>query len=31
MISPSEFRTGLTIEFEDSIYTIVDFQHVKPG
>lgn len=31
MISPSEFRTGLTIEFEDSIYTIVEFQHVKPG
>ena len=31
MISPSEFRTGLTIEFENSIYTIVDFQHVKPG
>lgn len=31
MISTSEFRTGLTIEFEDSIYTIVEFQHVKPG
>lgn len=31
MISPNEFRTGLTIEFENSIYTIVEFQHVKPG
>lgn len=31
MISTSEFRTGLTIEFENSIYTIVEFQHVKPG
>lgn len=31
MISTSDFRTGLTIEFEGSIYTIVDFQHVKPG
>ncbi|HOC05730.1 MAG: elongation factor P [Bacillota bacterium] len=31
MISTSDFRTGLTIEFEGGIYTIVDFQHVKPG
>lgn len=31
MISTSDFRTGLTIEFDNGIYTIVDFQHVKPG
>jgi elongation factor P len=31
MISTSEFRTGLTIEFEGSIYTVVEYQHVKPG
>lgn len=31
MISTSEFRTGLTIEYDGSIFVIVDFQHVKPG
>lgn len=31
MISTSDFRTGLTIEFDNSIFVIVDFQHVKPG
>ncbi|MCL2378775.1 MAG: elongation factor P [Defluviitaleaceae bacterium] len=31
MISAGEFRNGVTIEFEGGIYTIVDFQHVKPG
>ncbi len=31
MISTSDFRTGLTIEYDGVIYTIVDFQHVKPG
>ena len=31
MISAGEFRNGITIEFEGGIYTIVDFQHVKPG
>ncbi len=31
MISTSDFRTGLTIEIEGEIYSIVDFQHVKPG
>ncbi|MGF7185831.1 elongation factor P [Desulfitispora alkaliphila] len=31
MISTSDFRTGLTIEFEGDIYSIVEFQHVKPG
>jgi len=31
MISASEFRNGATIEFDGEIYTIVEFQHVKPG
>lgn len=31
MISTSDFKTGLTIEFEDAIFQIVEFQHVKPG
>ena len=31
MISAGEFRNGVTIEFEGGLYTIVDFQHVKPG
>jgi elongation factor P len=31
MISSNEFRTGLTIEVEGDIYTVVEFQHVKPG
>jgi elongation factor P len=31
MISAGEFRNGITIELEGALYTIVDFQHVKPG
>ena len=31
MISAGEFRKGVTFEYENSIYTVVDFQHVKPG
>ncbi|HCY52163.1 MAG TPA: elongation factor P [Clostridiales bacterium] len=31
MISAGEFRKGVTFEYENNIYTIVDFQHVKPG
>lgn len=31
MISTSDFKTGLTIEIEGDVYTIVEFQHVKPG
>ena len=26
-----EFRKGVTFEYEGSVWTIVDFQHVKPG
>ncbi len=31
MISTSDFKKGLTIEFKGEIYGIVDFLHVKPG
>lgn len=31
MISVNEFKTGLTIEFDGSIWRVMDFQHVKPG
>jgi len=31
MISTNDFKTGLTIEIDGDIFTIVDFQHVKPG
>lgn len=30
-INTSDFRTGLNILVDGEIYTIVDFQHVKPG
>jgi elongation factor P len=31
MASTSDIRNGLTIEFNDDIYSVVEFQHVKPG
>jgi elongation factor P len=31
VISVNDFRTGLTIEVENDIFTVLDFQHVKPG
>jgi len=31
MITTSDFKTGLTIEYNNDVYTIVYFQHVKPG
>jgi len=31
MISAGEFRNGITLEYKGDIYTIIDFQHVKPG
>lgn len=31
MISTNDFHTGLTIELEGEIYTVVEFMHVKPG
>ena len=31
MIDTSDFKNGLSIIIDGEIYTIVDFQHVKPG
>ena len=31
MITAGDFRKGVTIEWEGGVWTIVDFQHVKPG
>ena len=31
MISAGDFRNGVTVEIEGMVYTIVEFQHVKPG
>ncbi len=31
MATTADFRNGLCIHFKDDLYTIVQFQHVKPG
>lgn len=31
MISAGDFRKGTTFEKDGNVYTVVDFQHVKPG
>ena len=31
MTSAGDFRNGLTFELDDAVYTVVEFQHVKPG
>jgi elongation factor P len=31
MATTADFKNGLTIEFNDQLFTIVQFQHVKPG
>ncbi len=31
MVSAGDFRNGLTIEMDNNIYQIIEFQHVKPG
>lgn len=31
MISASEFKNGITIEYDGNICQIIEFQHVKPG
>jgi elongation factor P len=31
MATTADFKNGLTIEYNDQLYTIVQFQHVKPG
>lgn len=30
-ISTADFRNGMCIEYNNKLYTIVEFQHVKPG
>ena len=31
MITAGDFRNGITIEMDNNIYQIIEFQHVKPG
>lgn len=31
MISTNQFKNGMTIIVDDTLYTIIEFQHVKPG
>jgi elongation factor P len=31
MISSNDFHTGVTIELDGEIFTVLEFQHVKPG
>jgi len=31
MFSAGDFRNGMTFEMDGNVYTIVEFQHVKPG
>ena len=31
MISAGDFRNGATFEMDGSVFTVVEFQHVKPG
>ena len=31
MISAGDFKNGVTLEIDGTVYQIVEFQHVKPG
>ncbi|RKY39955.1 MAG: elongation factor P [Candidatus Omnitrophota bacterium] len=31
MILPNQFRAGMVIRYEDQLYSILEFQHIKPG
>jgi len=31
MATTADFKTGLCLVYNNDLYTIVDFQHVKPG
>ena len=31
MATTADFKNGLNIEFNGELWTIVEFQHVKPG
>ena len=31
MVSAGDFRNGITVEIDNQIFQIIEFQHVKPG
>ena len=31
MITAGDFRNGVTFEMDGNVYSIIEFQHVKPG
>lgn len=31
MVSVNDFKNGMTIEFDNQIFKVIEFQHVKPG
>jgi len=31
MISTADFKTGITIEYDNNLFQVIEFQHVKPG
>ena len=31
MANTSDIKKGLVIEFNNGLFTVIDFQHVKPG
>lgn len=31
MIQAGDLRNGVTVEYENNIYSVIEFQHVKPG
>ncbi|MDD5935903.1 MAG: elongation factor P [Clostridiales bacterium] len=31
MVSAGDFRNGLTLEIDNNVYQVIEFQHVKPG
>ncbi len=31
MIQAGDLRNGVTVEYEGNIYSVIEFQHVKPG
>ena len=31
MISAGDFRNGITLEIDNAVYQVIEFQHVKPG
>ena len=31
MISTNDFKTGMTIDYDENLFQVIEFQHVKPG